>query len=147
MVEDFFYGRAPGCSTDKDSLDEKFGGVFHCIHCSAVLSNNIQWDFSLWVDSLSLNKTLILVVLLFVLQVDGPHAATRLHVVSGRRTCWQCVHLSPLFPSLSVSVQLAEPHKRRSQPERLSRSTIITTDIFIIFSALLLWHAFIFDSY
>uniref|UniRef100_A0A3B5MQ79 C2H2-type domain-containing protein n=1 Tax=Xiphophorus couchianus TaxID=32473 RepID=A0A3B5MQ79_9TELE len=42
MVEDFFYGRAPGCSTDKDSLDEKFGGVFHCIHCSAVLSNNIQ---------------------------------------------------------------------------------------------------------
>ncbi|XP_016534378.1 uncharacterized protein LOC103147975 isoform X2 [Poecilia formosa] len=42
MVEDFFYGRAPGCSTDKDSPDEKFGGVFHCIHCPAVLSNNIQ---------------------------------------------------------------------------------------------------------
>uniref|UniRef100_A0A3B3VXY1 C2H2-type domain-containing protein n=1 Tax=Poecilia latipinna TaxID=48699 RepID=A0A3B3VXY1_9TELE len=42
MVEDFFYGRAPGCSTDKDSPDETFGGVFHCIHCPAVLSNNIQ---------------------------------------------------------------------------------------------------------
>ncbi|KAM4724786.1 uncharacterized protein FYW61_013083 [Anableps anableps] len=43
MVEDFFYGRAPGSSTDKDSLlEDKFRGVFHCIHCSTVLSNNIK---------------------------------------------------------------------------------------------------------
>uniref|UniRef100_A0A3Q2FDU8 Pogo transposable element derived with ZNF domain a n=1 Tax=Cyprinodon variegatus TaxID=28743 RepID=A0A3Q2FDU8_CYPVA len=41
MVEDFFYGRAPGISTDKESLLE-FREGFHCIHCSTVLSNNIR---------------------------------------------------------------------------------------------------------
>uniref|UniRef100_A0A146P697 Pogo transposable element derived with ZNF domain a n=1 Tax=Fundulus heteroclitus TaxID=8078 RepID=A0A146P697_FUNHE len=41
MVEDFFYGRAPGNSGDKSSeLEGKY--EFHCIHCSAVFSTNIK---------------------------------------------------------------------------------------------------------
>ncbi|XP_071356037.1 pogo transposable element with ZNF domain [Trachinotus anak] len=43
LVEDFYYGSAPGRSSIKPNLlGRKFTGPYHCIHCPQTLRNNIE---------------------------------------------------------------------------------------------------------
>ncbi|KAF3706891.1 Pogo transposable element with ZNF domain [Channa argus] len=43
LVEDFYYGSAPGRSSTKPNvLGQKFTGPYRCIHCPKTLSNNIK---------------------------------------------------------------------------------------------------------
>uniref|UniRef100_A0A3Q1GVA0 C2H2-type domain-containing protein n=2 Tax=Acanthochromis polyacanthus TaxID=80966 RepID=A0A3Q1GVA0_9TELE len=43
LVEDFYYGSAPGRSSDiPEPLSKKFNGPYRCIHCAEMLHNNIM---------------------------------------------------------------------------------------------------------
>lgn len=43
MVEDFYYGCAPGQRvTNPNTAKKKYRGPYHCIHCPKTLCNNIK---------------------------------------------------------------------------------------------------------